>query len=74
MKKYRIISGAFDRTIHAPNPHEAVKMFADYVFLHNGLIDAKTYLYECDNNPNNVYLVVDVAETLKLNKITSQLK
>jgi len=72
MKKYRIISGSFDRTINAPNSYEAIKLFANYVSQCNGLIDQNTYLYELgDHNPNMVYLVVDVTETLKLTKISS---
>lgn len=69
---YRIISGAFDRTISAKNSYEAIKMFSEYVFQCNGLIDQNTYLYELgEHNPNMVYIVVDVAETLKLTKVSS---
>jgi hypothetical protein len=72
MKKYRIISGAFDRTINSLNSYEAIKLFSDYVFQCNGLIDKNTYLYEIgEHNPNMVYLVVDLAETLKLKKVSS---
>ena len=72
MTKYRIMSGAFDRTINAKNSYEAIKLFSDYVFQCNGLIDKNTYLYEIgEHNPNMVYLVVDLAETLKLKKVSS---
>lgn len=72
MKKYRILSGSFDRTINALNSYEAIKLFSEYVLKCNGLIDKNTYLYELgEHNPNMVYIVVDVTESLKLNKVSS---
>lgn len=72
MTKYRIMSASFDRTINAKNSYEAIKLFSDYVFKCNGTIDKNTYLYELgEHNPNKLYLVVDVTESLKLNKVSS---
>lgn len=72
MKKYRIMSGAFDRKINALNSYEAIKLFSEYVLQCNGTIDKNTYLYELgEHNPNMVYIVVDVTESLKLNKVSS---
>jgi hypothetical protein len=54
------------------NSYEAIKLFSDYVFKCNGIIDKNTYLYELgEHNPNMVYLVVDITESLKLNKVSS---
>ncbi len=68
---YRVISGAFDRSINAYSPLEAIKLFSEYVYQYNGLIDQKTYLYRTENNPKNVYLLVNVTESVRQNKLVS---
>ena len=73
MKKLRIISGQFDKEINSKSMYEAIKQFAEYIAMHNAKIEHKTRLYSLDDNPLNVYIVIDVEETLKQNISISDL-